>query len=314
MRTDAKRILPLTGVRVLDLTNVIAGPVATRVLGHLGAEIIKIEIPWGRSVGNMAIFTSDKSQERSYNKNAGFNEVNRAKRSLSLDLADPRGKALFEELVSISDVVIENYSPRVMPNLGLTYDHLRTLRPDLIMVAMPALGRPGPWSNHISFGPGTEGLGGMCHVTGYQDGAPSKPGNFYSDQTSAFHVATAIMAAIWKRRRTGQGKRIEMVLRDVTMAVIGEYFLEYQLTGRSPTRIGNRHPSMAPHNVYRCKGDDAWVVIAVASDAEFDTLCNATGNDPVENRRTLFHYVGPTPKPGHPRPPYRKMDRRAHTP
>ena len=114
--------------------------------------------------------------------------------------------------------------------------------------------------------------------TGYQDGAPSKPGNFYSDQTSAFHVATAIMAAIWKRRRTGQGKRIEMVLRDVTMAVIGEYFLEYQLTGRSPTRIGNRHPSMAPHNVYRCKGDDAWVVIAVASDAEFDSLCDAIGN------------------------------------
>ena len=278
MRTDAKSILPLTGVRVLDLTNVIAGPVATRVLAHLGAEIIKIELPWGRSVGNMAIFTSDKSEERPYNKNAGFNEVNRAKRSISLDLADPRGKALFEELVSVSDVVIENYSPRVMPNLGLTYGHLRTLRPDLIMVAMPALGSPGPWSNHISFGPGTEGLGGMCHVTGYQDGPPSKPGNFYSDQTSAFHVATAIMAAIWKRRRTGQGKQIEIVLRDVTMAVIGEYFLEYQLTGRSPTRIGNRHPSMTPHNVYRCKGDDAWVVIAVASDAEFDNLCDASGN------------------------------------
>ena len=123
----------------------------------------------------MAIFTSDKSEERSYNKNAGFNEVNRAKRSISLDLADPRGKALFEELVSVSDVVIENYSPRVMPNLGLTYGHLRTLRPDLIMVAMPALGSPGPWSNHISFGPGTEGLGGMCHVTGYQDGPPASP-------------------------------------------------------------------------------------------------------------------------------------------
>ena len=315
MRADAKRILPLTGVRVLDLTNVIAGPVATRVLGNLGAEIIKIELPWGRSVGNMAIFTSDKSVERPYNKNAGFNEVNRAKRSISLDLADPRGKALFECLVSISDVVIENYSPRVMPNLGLTYSHLRTLRPDLIMVAMPALGSPGPWSNHISFGPGTEGLGGMCHVTGYQDGPPSKPGNFYSDQTSAFHVATAIMAAIWKRRRTGQGKQIEIVLRDVTMAVIGEYFLEYQLTGRSPTRIGNRHPSMAPHNVYRCKGDDAWVVIAVASDAEFDSLCDATGNAHWKTGDRFSTMSGPTPKPGRPLDSsYPKMDRRAYTP
>ena len=103
---------------MLDLTNVIAGPVATRMLSHLGAEVIKIELPWGRSVGNMAIFTSDKSVERPYNKNAGFNEVNRAKKSLALDLADPRGKGIFEELVSVSDVVIENYSPRVMPNLG----------------------------------------------------------------------------------------------------------------------------------------------------------------------------------------------------
>ena len=158
------------------------------------------------------------------------------------------------------------------PTLGLTYEHLRTLRPDLIMVAMPALGRPGPWSDYISFGPGTEGLGGMCHVTGYEDGPPSKPGNFYSDQTSAFHVATAIMSAIWKRRRTGQGKRLEIVLRDVTMAVIGEKFLEYQLTGRGPGRVGNRHHGMAPHNVYQCKGEDAWVVIAVASDEEFAKL------------------------------------------
>ena len=278
MPPDRKKPLPLTGVRVLDLTNVIAGPVATRMLSHLGAEVIKIELPWGRSVGNMAIFTTDKSVDRPYNRNAGFNEVNRAKLSLALDLATPRGKAIFEELVSVSDVVIENYSPRVMPNLGLTYEHLRTLRPDLIMVAMPALGSPGPWSNYISFGPGTEALGGMCHVTGYEDRGPSKPGNFYSDQTSAFHVATAIMAAIWKRRRTGQGKRLEMVLREVTMAVIGEKFLEYQLTGRGPERVGNRHHGMAPHNVYRCKGEDAWVTIAVATDREFGRLAEATGN------------------------------------
>ena len=271
-------VLPLNGIRVLDMTNVIAGPVCTRMLAHLGAEVIKIELPWGRSVGNMAIFTTDKSVERPYNKNAGFNEVNRAKRSVALDLADPRGKAVFEEMVSISDVVIENYSPRVMPNLGLTYDHLRTLRPDLIMVAMPALGTPGPWSNFISFGPGTEGLGGLCHVTGYEDGPPHKPGNFYSDQTSAFHVATAIMAALWKRRRTGRGKRLEIVLRDVTMAVIGEKFLEHQLTGKSPTRLGNRHHSLAPHNVYRCKGDDAWVAISAGRDHEFQRLAEAIGN------------------------------------
>ena len=270
--------LPLTGLRVIDLTNVIAGPVATRALGQLGAQVIKVEQPWGRSVGNIALYSEDSRQSRPYNMNAGFNEVNRAKLSISINLADAGGKNLFESLVGISDVVIENYSPRVMGNLGIDYESLRQIRPDLIMVSMPALGEPGPWSNHISFGPGTEGLGGLCDVTGYEGGPPHKPGNFYSDQTSAFHVATAIMAANWKRRRTGKGKHIKIVLRDVTMAVIGESFLEYQLTGRPPKRIGNRHPSMAPHNVYRCKGDDSWVVIAVASDEEWGRFREAIGN------------------------------------
>ena len=269
-------LLPLSHVRIVDLTNVIAGPVVTRVLGQLGAQVIKVEQPWGRPVTQ----TREPGQPRPYNTAATFNEVNRAKLSISIDLAHTGGKALFQQLVSVSDVVIENFSPRVMGNLDLSYEALREIRPDLIMVSMPAMGGSGPWSSYIAFGPGTDALGGLSDVTGYQWGPPLKPGNFYADQNSAFHVATGIMAALLQRRRTGQGQHMEIVLREATMAIIGEFFLEYQLTGRPPQRIGNHHASMAPHNVYRCKGDDAWAVIAVASDEEWRRFCEAIG-DPM---------------------------------
>ena len=132
--------LPLQHVRVVDLTNVIAGPVSTRVLAQLGAEVVKVELPWGRAIGNVAMHTAQPGQERPYNTVASFNEVNRAKRSIAIDLTHESGKQLFRDLVSVSDVVIENYSPRVMRNLGLSYDSLVEHRPDLIMVSMPALG------------------------------------------------------------------------------------------------------------------------------------------------------------------------------
>ncbi|MFQ5872527.1 MAG: CaiB/BaiF CoA transferase family protein [Dehalococcoidia bacterium] len=285
------RLFPLQHVRVIDLTNVIAGPVATRVLGQLGAQVIKIELPWGRAVGAIALHTQDVEHPRPYNTVASFNEVNRAKLSLPINLAHQSGKKLFLKLVGVSDVVIENYSPRVMDNLGLRYEKLVKVRPDLIMVSMPALGDPGPWSNYISFGPGAEALAGLCDITGYEGGPPHKPGNFYADQNSAFHVATAIMAAIWNRRRTGRGRHLKIVLRDTTIAIMGEYLLEYQLTGRPPQRIGNRHPTMIPHNVYRCKGDDAWVAIAVADDDEWRLFCTAVG-DPQWCRDSRFASVG----------------------
>lgn len=276
--------LPLSHVRILDLTNVIAGPVATRILAQLGAQVIKIEAPWGRAVGRVHAFQPEATRGRPYNAVASFNEVNRAKLSISLDLQRPEGKHAFKSLVAISDVVIENYSPRVMPNLGLPYDVLKQLRPDLVMVSMPAMGmgNAGPWANYISFGPGTDALAGLSDLTGYEGGPPSKPGNFYADQNSATHVAFAVMAAVHCRRQSGQGQHIQVVLREATMAVIGDSFLECQMTGRVPTRMGNRHPWMAPHNVYPCVGEDSWVAIAVATDAEFQRLCQVIGEPELE--------------------------------
>ena len=285
MTQKNNKLLPFRHVRIIDLTNVIAGPVTTRVLGQLGAQIIKVELPWGRAIGNVQMHTQDTEQPRPYNTVATFNEVNRAKMSIAINLAHEGGRGLFRELVSVSDVVLENYSPRVMPNLSLSYESLVKVRPDLIMVSMPGLGESGPWVNHISFGPGTDALSGLSDVTGYEGGPPHKPGNFYADPNSAFHVATSIMAALRQRHRTGRGQHVQVVLREATMAIIGEQFLGYQLNGKPPQRMGSRHPSMAPHNVYRCNGDDAWVVIAVESDDEWQRFCSAIGEPTADLSR-----------------------------
>jgi len=274
---------PLSGIRIADLTNVIAGPVATRVLAHLGAEVVKVELPWGRAIGNIAMH-GDTGSDRPYDVVTSFNEVNRSKKSIAIDLTHSDGKEIFKEIVSISDIVIQNYSPRVMSNLGLTYDILRTIRPDLIMVSMPALGLEGPWSDYISFGPGTDALGGLSSITGYKGDRPHKPGNFYADHNSAFHVATGIMSSILKRQTNGFGEHLEIVLREATMSVIGEYFLEFQLTGTEPERTGNDHHKYYPHGIYKCKGIDSWLAITIENNREWIELCSTIGaKDFIQN-------------------------------
>ena len=268
---------PLRNVRILDLTQVIAGPVSTRLLSHMGAQVIKVETPWGRSLAAGTGVEGKRPDSKPYDLVPNFNEVNRAKLGMTMNLQNEEGRVLFKKLVSLCDVVIENYSPRVMPNLGLDYDELRKIKPDIIMVSMPAFGSIGPWANFIAFGPGTDALSGVCEITGYEDGPPMKPGNYYADQNGAFHTAYGVLLALWHRRRTGQGQRIESPLRDGLISIIGEKFLEYQLTGRVPTRIGYHHSSMAPHNVYPCQGEDKWVTIAIGSDEEWQSLCRVLG-------------------------------------
>ncbi|MCS7207665.1 MAG: CoA transferase [Dehalococcoidia bacterium] len=269
--------LPLEGIRIVDMTIVIAGPVATQVLAALGAQVIKVEPPWGRTVGRVHSLPGVASTGKPYNAIPSFNEVNRGKWSISLNLQHPLGREAFLRLVSVSDVVIENFSPRVLPNLGLDYPVLRQYRPDIILISMPALGHTGPWRNYISFGPGTDALAGLSSLTGYEGGQPHKPGNYYADQNSAVHTAFAVLTALYRRRRTGKGAHLRIALREATQAVIGEFFLEPQMTGRIPTRMGNRHPWMAPHGIYPCKGQDAWVAIACATDQQFRSLCALIG-------------------------------------
>lgn len=279
------RRLPLEGVRILDLTMIAAGPYATQILADMGAEVIKIEGPtrYDRYRGtrrprDSANYPQDGPGERPYNRAVRFNEVNRNKLGISLDLTKPKGVTLFKKLALISDVVMENYSPRVMKNFGLDYAVLRGINPQIIMVSMPGFGATGPYRDYVLNGAGAEAISGLQDLTGYIDGPPLKPAGWYGDQTNSLTAAFAVMAALHHRRRTGRGQHIESALREVLTPLIGEAIMEYTMNNRVPNRMGNRHPFMAPHGCYRCKGEDSWVAIAIRDDGEWQRFCRAIGN------------------------------------
>lgn len=268
--------LPLEGVRVLDLTMVWAGPYATRLLGDMGAEVIKVESArfWDmlRSLHYLPPET-----ERVWNKSAYFNHNNRDKLALSLDLSDPRGRDLLLRLVAQCDVVIENYRADVLERLRLAYETLRAAKPDIILVSMPGHGKSGPEQAYIAYGTNVEQLAGLVSLTGYVDGPPQKSGISYGDPIAGIAAAGAVALALRHRRRTGEGQYVELAQREALSALIGEQIVGYSISGSLPPRSGNRHPRHAPHGVYCCAGEDAWLTLACTTDAEFRALCALIG-------------------------------------
>ena len=270
-----------------------AGPYATQILADMGAEVIKIEGPTRYDRYRGPLRGRDREDyppggpgERPYNQGTRFNEVNRNKLGMALDLTKPRGVAIFKRLAAISDVVIENYSPRVMGNFGLDYPVLQGLNPGLIMVSMPGFGATGPYRNYVANGPVPEGMSGLQHLTGYVGGPPMKISGWYFDQTNSLTAAFATLVALHHRRRTGRGQHVESAMLEAATLLVGEAIVEYAASGRSPERMGNRSLQMVPHGCYRCAGEDAWVAIAVRSDAEWQRLCQAMGRlDWVEDER-----------------------------
>lgn len=268
--------LPLAGVRVLDLTMVWAGPYATRILGDLGAEVIKVEGVRNWDLLRDLHLLGDTPQ--AYDRSAYFNNLNRNKYGCTLDLSQPQGRNLCLRLTAMSDVVIENYRPDVMRNLDLEYDALKAVNETVIMVSMPGHGKEGPEAERIAYGTNVEQLGGLVSVQGYADRGPHKSGISYGDPMSGIAAAAAIISALIRRRGTGQGAYIELAQREALTTMLGEKLLEYGMTGVVPVPAGNRHPWMAPHNVYRTAGaEDEWVAIACRNDADFEALCGVIG-------------------------------------
>jgi crotonobetainyl-CoA:carnitine CoA-transferase CaiB-like acyl-CoA transferase len=268
--------LPLYNIRVLDLSKVWAGPYCTRLLGDLGAEVIKVEAPnsWDLS---RSLSLLPPETERPYNKSGYFMEYNRNKYSCVLDLAQPGGRDLALRLVAKSDVVVENYRADVMEGLGLGYDALREAKKDIILVSMPSHGLWGPDAHRIGYGTHVEQLSGLVSLSGYPDGPPQKSGISYGDPIAGVTAACASLAALLYRRWTGEGQHIEVAQMEAILPFVGEFFLEQTMTGKEPPRRGNRHRSMAPHGVYPSDGNDDWVAIAVANDEQFAGLCRAIG-------------------------------------
>lgn len=278
--------LPLAGVRVLDFSNIWSGPHCTRLLGDLGAEVIKIESPRRPdlirgpvrpSSPHEGTYPDDDPGPRPYNRHGYFNERNRNKLGLAIDAADPRGREVILELAAVSDVVLDNYAAGVMERLGLGYGHLREARPDIIVVSMSGFGATGPERDYVGYGATFDYLAGYATTTGYEAGVPQNLGINAGDPVAALHAAGAVLAALVYRRATGRGQFIDLSQRESATRLSFDLLLTYQLIGRETAPRGNGHPTMAPHGCYPCAGEDRWVAIAVEGDRQWAAFATAIG-------------------------------------
>ena len=257
---------PLSGIRVLDLTRVLAGPFCTMILSDLGAEVVKVEIPGSgddsRAFGPFL-----------HNRSLYFLSINRAKKSVSLNLKHPRGKELFKRLVPQFDVLVENYRPGTMEKLGLDYELLKELNPRLIYAASTGFGHSGPDSLKPAYDILAQARGGIMSITGQDPNHPTRVGMSLGDITAALFTAIGINAALYQRQITGRGQKIDVSMLDSQVAILENALVRYQAEGVSPQPLGTRHPTIAPFQAYRAR--DRYFVIAVGNDALWKTFCSA---------------------------------------
>ena len=273
-------VQPLRNYRILDLSRIWAGPYCTKLLADMGAEVVKMESmrvydshrgPVSPAPG-IASYPDSEAGGEPWNRNGWFNCLHMSKYGITLELTTKEGRRVFEDLVSISDVVMENFRQGSLERLGYTYETFREIRPDIIYASMPAFGNSGPWKGYVAYGIGQEQLSGMAHMTGYRDDGPMKSGINHGDPITGSHAAGVILAALRYRRRTGRGMFVDVSQQESAVSLIGGDVLAYQMTGTEPERRGNRSPYFAPHNAYPCAGEDRWVTIAAASEEEWRRL------------------------------------------
>jgi len=275
----------LEGIRVADFSWVWAGPYCTSLLGYLGAEIIKIE---SRKRVDQTRTGSILEAENYDGVNSAppFNNANLNKKGVTIDLSVPEGAALARRLAAQCDVVVANMRPGKMDKLGLGYEDLTKVRPDIIMLESTGFGSTGPYSRYAGFAPIFASFGGLAYLTGYEDGAPN-PMSGVQDLRAGTQGAFAILAALLHRQKTGEGQYIDMSSSECITTLIGAEMMSYTMNGVSPFRQANGDAVMAPHNVYPCLGEDKWVSIAVGNQEEWCALCHALG-DPQWTKEEKF--------------------------
>ena len=273
---------PLSGLWVLDLTRVWAGPIAGRLLGDLGAEVIHIESPWNRGPQEVAddlpelthLFPDNELGDRHWNRNGGFNKLARNKKGISLDLSTSQAQQLFRGLIGEADAILENYSPRVFPQWGLDWESLQQVNPSIIHTSMPGYGATGPGANRVALGPVIEAATGMTMMAGYADGIPFRSGVAWPDPVSGMSAVAGTLVGLWRRMSSGgDAQRVETAMIESMGTFAGDELLSAQVVGQPPPRRGNREAGVAPQGVYRCFGDDRWIAISVTSDEEWRSLC-----------------------------------------
>ncbi|HYA36426.1 MAG TPA: CoA transferase [Candidatus Binataceae bacterium] len=266
--------LPFEGIRIADFGWIFAIPHATSWLGSLGADVIRVE---STTSPDLVRFLSGTDGAVGINRSGMYNSINSCKRSLALNLSHARGREIALKLVSISDIATENFTVGNMAKFGLTYEDLRRVKPDIIMMSGTPLGQTGPYAKTVGFGPTTQAFAGMCHLTGYPGGFPCGIGGTWPDFAVGVTMVFFLLAALHHRDRTCEGQYLDLSMAETVTSMLPEGMMEYFLNWTDARPIGNRDESMAPHGVFPVKGDDRWVAIAVTGDAEFEALCDALG-------------------------------------
>jgi len=265
---------PLAGVRVLDLTAWQAGPQATMIVGDFGAEVLKIEAPqrldgWRGGAG--------LTEDRMYERNPFWNAVNRNKLGISLDLASVEGRRLFLRLVEDADVVVENFTARVMANLGLDAATLRGANPGIVVASLGGFGQTGPWRDYSAFAFPTEEASGLAYLNGERGGPPVLIGTSVTDAMVAAMGAFAIVAALERRAATGEGDVIDLSQIETLTTFIAGELVQAAVTGTNRERVGNERPGLCPHGLYPCRPDGQRLAVAVRDDGEWRRLCAVLG-------------------------------------
>jgi crotonobetainyl-CoA:carnitine CoA-transferase CaiB-like acyl-CoA transferase len=264
---------PLRGLRVLDLTRVLAGPTCTQMLGDLGAEVIKIERPEaGDDTRGFAPPFWPNTKESAY-----FLGVNRNKKSLTLDIAQAEGQEIVHKLLETCDILVENFKVGALAKYGLGYDQLRPKYPGLIYCSITGFGQTGPYAPRPGYDSLIQAMGGVMSLTGEPEGLPQKVGIPVADLFAGLYGCIGILAALRHRERTGQGQQIDIGMLDTHVAWLANQGMNFLATGENPARLGNQHPNIVPYQVFPTK--DGHIVLSVGNDPTFERFCKATGQE-----------------------------------
>ncbi|MGA1792217.1 MAG: CaiB/BaiF CoA transferase family protein [bacterium] len=283
MEGNRSYIKALDGYRILDFGTAWAGPMTAQLLADMGAEVIKVEsrkkmdgIRLGRPIVGTDIAGGDEGKWP--DMQPAFHALNRNKLGITIDLKHPVGQRVIRELVRISDVVMDNSSPGVMKKLGLDHKSLEAIKGDIVTLSLTACGESGPLKDVVAYAPSIAAIGGLNGLVGYPDDeVPYLMNVAYGDANASIHGAVAVLAALWHREETGRGQHIELSETEAVASLLGEGFMEYFMNGHIPGIQGNYSPRMCPHGIYQCMGDQNWIAIAVGTEDEWRSFCEAIG-------------------------------------
>ncbi|MFQ5873622.1 MAG: CaiB/BaiF CoA transferase family protein [Dehalococcoidia bacterium] len=262
--------LPLEGLRVVDMGVSVAVPFACLWLARMGAEVIYLE---SRRYNVRSAWPPFADNVSGVNRAGTFNLLNAGKLSCTLDLSTPRGRELAREIIMVSDVVVENFSGGTMDKLGLGYDYLMKVRPDLIILSLSAFGRMGPMRDYVGYHSAVLLYSGLAAITGYRGGHPRILGSVFPDPVSGAYSVLALLQALYNRYNTGQGQHIDLAMYEAMMTLMPQPIMDYTLNGREPSRVGNEDAVKVPHGVYPCRHEDSWIAISVGTEEEWRGLC-----------------------------------------